>query len=90
MLTWITSCRIFYFQSFKIFLLYITVLNSNKTIKNDMIHSLVRSLCLYFDITSSGSLNNKFWNNLGIIGNILFFVLINALEGPIIKIILYG
>jgi hypothetical protein len=55
-----------------------------------MIHSLVRSLCLYFDITSSGSLNNKFWNDLGIIGNILFFVLINALEGPIINIILYG
>jgi ABC-type multidrug transport system fused ATPase/permease subunit len=76
------------FSLLKYFLLYITVLNSNKTIHNDMIHSLVRSPCCYFDITSSGSLNNKFSNDLEILGNILLFVLTDALEGPIISIIL--
>ncbi len=43
-----------------------------------MIHGLVRSQSFYFDITPTGRLNNKFSNDLGILDNILGFVLVDA------------
>jgi ATP-binding cassette subfamily C (CFTR/MRP) protein 4 len=53
-----------------------------------MIHGLVRSPSFYFDITPTGRLNNKFSNDLGILDNMLMFVLTDAVEGPIVSIIL--
>jgi ABC-type multidrug transport system fused ATPase/permease subunit len=53
-----------------------------------MIQGLIRSPSYYFDITSTGRLNNKFSNDLGILDNILSFVLTDSIEVPIISIIL--
>jgi ATP-binding cassette subfamily C (CFTR/MRP) protein 4 len=53
-----------------------------------MIHGLVRSPSFFFDITPTGRLNNKFSNDLGILDNMLMFVLTDAVEGTIICIVL--
>jgi ABC-type multidrug transport system fused ATPase/permease subunit len=53
-----------------------------------MIHGLVRSPSSYFDITPTGRLNNKFSNDLGILDSSLQFLLVDAIEGPLIMIIL--
>ena len=53
-----------------------------------MIHGLVRSPSYYFDITPTGRLNNKFSNDLGIMDNMLAFILTDAIEGPIVSLIL--
>jgi ATP-binding cassette subfamily C (CFTR/MRP) protein 4 len=54
-----------------------------------MIHGLVRSPSSYFDIILSGRLNNKFSNDLGIMDSSLQFVLVDAIEGPIVIIVLF-
>jgi ABC-type multidrug transport system fused ATPase/permease subunit len=76
------------FGMIKYFLLYMTILYSNQAIHEDMIHGLVRSPSSYFDMTSTGRLNNKFSNDLGILDSSLQFVLIDAIEGSIVIIIL--
>lgn len=53
-----------------------------------MIHGLVRSPSWYFDITPTGRLNNKFSNDLGIMDGTLAGILSDAIEGPIISLIL--
>ncbi len=53
-----------------------------------MIHGLVRSPSSYFDITPTGRLNNKFSNDLGIMDSSLQFVLVDAIEGPIVIIVM--
>ena len=68
----------FIFSFFKFFLLNIVVLTSNKAIHKDMIHGLVRSPSWYFDITPTGRLNNKFSNDMGILDNMLAFVLTDS------------
>ncbi len=68
----------FIFNLIKYFLLNTTILNSNQALHKDMIHGLVRSPSFYFDITPTGRLNNKFSNDLGILDNILGFVLVDA------------
>lgn len=78
----------FIFSNLKYFLLNILVLNSNESIHKDMIHGVVRSPSWYFDVTPTGRLNNKFSNDLGIMDNMLAFVLTDSIEGPIISIIL--
>lgn len=78
----------FIFSNLKYFLLNILVLNSNESIHRDMIHGVVRSPSWYFDVTPTGRLNNKFSNDLGIMDNMLAFVLTDSIEGPIISIIL--
>lgn len=55
-----------------------------------MIHGLVRSPCSYFDITPTGRLNNKFSNDLGIMDNIIAFVLVDVIEGPINFLIIFA
>ena len=55
-----------------------------------MIHGLVRSPSSYFDTTPTGQLNNKFSNDLGIMDNTLVFVLTDAIQGPIVSLILIG
>lgn len=77
------------FNIIKVFLLYIFILNSNESIHKDMIHGVVRSPSWYFDVTPTGRLNNKFSNDLGIMDNMLPFVLTDAIEGPIITIVLF-
>lgn len=78
----------FIFTICKYFILNVVVLNSNEAIHKDMIHGLVRSPSFYFDITPTGRLNNKFSNDLGIMDNMLAFVLTDSIEGPIISLVL--
>lgn len=78
----------FLFNLLKYFLLNVIVLNSNEKIHKSMIHGLVRSPSYYFDITPTGRLNNKFSNDLGIMDNMLSFVLTDSIEGPIVSLIL--
>ncbi len=78
----------FIFSNIKYFLLNILVLNSNESIHKDMIHGVVRSPSWYFDVTPTGRLNNKFSNDLGIMDNMLAFILTDSIEGPIISIVL--
>ena len=53
-----------------------------------MIYGLVRSPSYYFDIIPSGKLNNKFSNDLGIMDNMLAFVLTDSIQGPIVSMVL--
>ncbi len=69
----------FIFSNIKYFLLNILVLNSNESIHKDMIHGVVRSPSWYFDVTPTGRLNNKFSNDLGIMDNMLAFVLTDSI-----------
>jgi hypothetical protein len=63
----------------KFYLLYVTLLNSNKNIHEKMVNGIVRSPGSFFDITPSGLLINKFSNDLGILDNSLAQCLIDAL-----------
>ena len=63
----------------KYFVLNLVVLRSNETIHENMIHGLVRSPCWYFDITPSGRLTNRFSNDLGIMDNMVAFVLTESI-----------
>lgn len=73
----------------KCFLLNLTVVNSNEKLHEKMIHGMVRSHSSYFDITSTGLLNNKFSTDFGILDNLLVFVLREAIEGPIFYLIMF-
>lgn len=53
-----------------------------------MIHGIVRSPCWYFDITPSGRLTNRFSNDIGIMDNLLAFVLTEVVEGPIVCLVM--
>lgn len=72
----------------KYFLINLVALNSNEAIHEDMINGLVRSPSFYFDIIPSGRLNNYFSNDLGILDNMLPFVLVDCIEGPISCVII--
>ena len=61
----------------KYFTIYLTVLNSNEKIHEQMMNGLVRSPSTYFDVTPSGTLINKFSNDLGILDNSLGLPLLN-------------
>ena len=52
-----------------------------------MIEAIVRSPGKFFDKTPSGTLVNKFSNDLGIIDNTMIFCLIDALENPTMIIV---
>lgn len=71
------------FSFLKYFSLNIVVLNSNELIHEQMIHGILRSPASYFDITLTGKLNNKFSSDLGIMDNMLGFVLIDSIQGVI-------
>ena len=89
---WTALCLLqvgyFVMMVLKYFLVNLVILNSNEKIHEEMIHSVVRSHSYFFDMTPSGRLTNKFSNDLGILDNILSFTFIDAIEGPIISIIL--
>lgn len=55
-----------------------------------MIRALVRSPSSFYDITSTGQLNNKFSNDIGILDNNLFFVLADCLQGIIVILMSTG
>lgn len=55
-----------------------------------MINGLVRSHSSYFDITSTGLLNNKFSTDFGILDNLLAFVLTEAIGGPASYLIMFA
>jgi len=55
-----------------------------------MINGLVRSHSSYFDITSTGLLNNKFSTDFGILDNLLSFVLTEAIGGPASYLIMFA
>jgi ABC-type multidrug transport system fused ATPase/permease subunit len=77
----------FIFSTVKFTLIYSYVLFSNSSIHENMIHGLVRSPSSYFDITPTGQLTNKFSNDLGIMDNMIAWVLTDAMEGPIVSTI---
>ena len=78
----------FFFSIIKYFFVYLVVLTSNEDLHDQMVHGIVRSRPLFFDITPTGELTNKFSNDLGILDNTLAFVLVDTMEGPIITIVL--
>ena len=78
----------FIFMIIKYFLLNLVVLRSNEAIHESMMHSLVRSPSWYFDITPSGTLTNRFSNDLGIMDNMVAFVLTESIEGPIVSLVM--
>lgn len=78
----------FVFNVARFFFLNLVVLLSNEEIHKNMMGSLLRSPSSYFDVTSTGQLNNNFSNDLGIMDNTLAFILTDAVEGPLICIIL--
>ena len=84
---WLTLGLIllFYFLLlyFRTFLLTYCVFITNKAIHRKMIHSVVRSPCSYFDVTPSGTLNNRFSSDLGILDDNLAASLSAYVEGPI-------
>ena len=55
---------------------------------SDMVHSLVRSHSWFFDVTPSGVLTNVFSNDVGVLDNSLIFTFQQALEGPVISIVM--
>ena len=44
-----------------------------------MIHGLVRSPSGYFDVTSSGQLNNRFSNDIGVMDYVFAQILIDSI-----------
>ena len=84
---WLTLGLIllFYFiiLFFRTLLLNYCVLIANRAIHKKMIHSVVRSPCSYFDITASGTLNNRFSSDLGILDHNLVSSMVVSFEGPI-------
>ena len=54
-----------------------------------MIHSLLRSPSHYFDLTPTGQITNKFSNDLGILDNLIAYVLMDVIEGPIISVVMF-
>ena len=59
------------------------LLNSSQNIHQMMAKSVIRSPMKFFDLTPSGTLTNKFTNDLGVIENNLIYSLIVFVEGPI-------
>lgn len=72
----------------KYFLLNLLILFSNEKLHDVMMEGLVRSPASYFDITPSGRLSNNFSNDLGILDNMVAFIITDCLEGPIISIVM--
>lgn len=68
----------------KYYVLNLSILAASKSIHEDMIQAMVRSPGSYFDSTPSGTLVNKFSNDLKVIDNLMIFCFINVLEGPAI------
>lgn len=62
----------------KFALLYIVILNSNKSIHAEMVNKILRSPISYFDYTPSGQIINKFSNDIGIMDYVLAFNIVNS------------
>ena len=71
----------------KYYSLAVALLNASEANHSNMLQSLIRCPGKFFDTTPSGKLINKFSNDIGIIDNILYFALIDALEGPVLIIV---
>ncbi|KAL4493366.1 hypothetical protein ABPG73_007173 [Tetrahymena malaccensis] len=71
-------CLLNYLIKYLLFLLVVT--SSNINIHQNMIQSLARATVLYFDITPSGRILNKFSSDLGIIDQILPRTMTSSLE----------
>lgn len=78
----------FVFFVIKYFIIQMVVLFSNEDLHEAMIEGLVRSPSSYFDVTPTGRLTNKFSNDLGILDSTLGFTVIDAVEGPIIALVM--
>lgn len=71
----------------KYFALFLTLLNSNQNLHEQMVNGIVRSSGPFFDVTPSGTLINKFSNDLGILDNSLGLALMDMMEGLIYVVI---
>ena len=85
-------CLLFYFLMYnaKYFFLSFFVLNSTERLHEEMLHSLVRSPCAFFDVVPTGELASKFSNDLGILDEILGFVAFDVVEQTIFILIMFG
>ena len=63
----------------KYYCLAVTLLNASEANHENMVQAIVRCPGKFFDKTPSGNLVNKFSNDIGIIDNVLFFGMIDAL-----------
>lgn len=71
----------------KYYCLNILVLNSNQEMHEQMVNGIVRSPGHFFDTTPSGTLINKFSNDLGILDNTLSTAMVEMLEGPALSLV---
>ncbi|EAR91413.2 ABC transporter family protein (macronuclear) [Tetrahymena thermophila SB210] len=72
---------IFFVNYLSKYLLFTLIVNSsNKNIHQNMIKSLVRAAVLFFDVTPSGRILNKFSSDLGIIDQLITRTMICSLE----------
>lgn len=65
----------------KYFVLGTSILLASKNIHERMVEGIVRSPVSFFDSISSGTLINKFSNDLGVIDHSLFYSFVYSLEG---------
>lgn len=68
----------------KYFLIYIVVLESTRSLHDMMLTSILRSPSSYFDSISSGTLTNRFSNDLGLLNNDLPYLMTEAMEGAVL------
>ena len=85
---WMLQIGYFILMVLKYFIINLVILNSNEALHEEMIQSIMRTPCSYFDMTPSGRLVNKFSNDLGLMDSLMAFVFVDAFEGPIISIIM--
>lgn len=70
-------CLCFIFLTLKYYCLNLCLLLANEKIHEKMINGIVRSPAEFFDVTPSGTLINKFSNDLGILDNGLAYAIID-------------
>lgn len=71
----------FVMVTIKYFALGTSILIAGKNIHEKMVEAIVRSPGSFFDSTPSGTIINKFSNDLGVIDHSLFFSFMYSLEG---------
>ena len=88
---WITLAIMMIFGFLAIIIFYyacnLCILYSNQAIHEQMIDGILRSPTSLFDATPSGELINKFSNDLSILDNNLFSVMIDSIEGPMFIVV---
>ena len=80
----ITLAVLFLVLVLKLYSFNIALINASESVHENMIESIVRSPCSFFDKNPSGLLINKFSTDLGVVDNNLVFGMWDSLEGVFI------